>query len=163
MDSIWGRSVFDEPVVAKLTKDCAREDCSVAASGCTRTLLGWTPTFDKQGRFTNRDPNTTTTHYRCAVCDRTWKVASQDGQKDAITACERTTQKEESMNETQDETAAPAPEAQAQDGETPASQQPALPEAQEAGREAPAGAGTPADAPQPPTAEPAPAQAGDGA
>lgn len=68
-------------IIAKLTKDCPREDCSVQCGGSTVTLLGWTPLYDKQGNRTDSgDPNTTTSGYRCHACGRSWSVMTQYGE-----------------------------------------------------------------------------------
>lgn len=66
--------------IASLTKDCEREDCRVAYHGSSMTLLGWTQSYDKQGRPVARDPNTTTSAYSCGVCGKRWTIKSRAGE-----------------------------------------------------------------------------------
>lgn len=54
--------------------DCEREDCRIQCLGSMTTCLGWTPTYDKYGDAIGKDPNKTTSHYRCTVCSKDWWV-----------------------------------------------------------------------------------------
>lgn len=54
--------------------DCKREDCIIEDLGSRTTLLGWTPTYNKQGQLLNSDPNITTTYYRCIICKSNWQT-----------------------------------------------------------------------------------------
>lgn len=68
--------------IQQITKDCQREDCSITGgnSGFS-TCMGYTPTYDKHGKRTDRgDPNTFTTSYRCSTCKREWLVSTQYGE-----------------------------------------------------------------------------------
>jgi hypothetical protein len=64
---------------ADMTSKCARVDCSIQLRSSSMTCIGWTPTFDRNGRKTSDDPNITTSVYHCTSCGRTWKVSTQFG------------------------------------------------------------------------------------
>jgi len=61
-------------MIAKLTKDCPREDCQIEYLGSSTTLLGWSQTYDKHGNPQGRDPNTDTSSYVCHKCGVSWRV-----------------------------------------------------------------------------------------
>lgn len=65
-------------VIQRMTQGCEK-DCRINSGMSTMPLLGWTPVYDKNGALISRDPNWTTTHYVCAVCDRSWTVRARDG------------------------------------------------------------------------------------
>lgn len=71
-------------MIPELTKDCPREDCCVAHTGSSTTLMGWSPTYDKRGNQQGRDPNIITSSYVCHTCGLSWRVKSQDGREDVI-------------------------------------------------------------------------------
>ena len=56
--------------------DCSREDCRIQSLGCSRTLLAWTPTYDKYGNVDGKDPNVTTELFRCLTCGKEWTEKS---------------------------------------------------------------------------------------
>jgi hypothetical protein len=67
-------------LIAAMTDNCPREDCSITQGLGTVTCMGWTPSYDKSGKRTDRgDPNTTTTAYRCTQCGNQWLVSTQYG------------------------------------------------------------------------------------
>jgi hypothetical protein len=63
-------------LIAKLTKDCQREDCQIiGGNSSVSTYIAWTPTYDKSGKRTDRgDPNWSTTSYSCITCRAGWSV-----------------------------------------------------------------------------------------
>jgi hypothetical protein len=66
-------------IIKELTEACEEKDCRIEDLGSTRTLLGWYPTYDRDGYLVSSDPNTTTTHYKCSVCGMSWRVREQYG------------------------------------------------------------------------------------
>jgi hypothetical protein len=64
-------------IISQLTAGCERTDCAIADQGQTSTLIAVTPVYDRNGNPIYRDPNTTTAHYRCMTCGKTWAVRSQ--------------------------------------------------------------------------------------
>lgn len=54
--------------------------------GTSTTLMGYTQTYDKHGRPQGRDPNTSTSNYRCMVCGNSWEIRSRDGMEDMVEA-----------------------------------------------------------------------------
>lgn len=67
-------------IVERLTKDCARADCSLSSQGSVSTCIGWTPMYDRNGRLTNRNQNITRTIWGCLTCGRSWEVKAQYGE-----------------------------------------------------------------------------------
>lgn len=68
--------------IQQITKDCPREDCSITGgnSGIS-TCVGWTPTYDKNGKRTDKgDPNSFTTSYQCSTCKRAWSATTRYGE-----------------------------------------------------------------------------------
>lgn len=65
-------------LVALATQDCANE-CRIEIEGQKRTLIAFTPQFDKQGRQINQDPNTTTYTLRCLTCAKLTRIVAQAG------------------------------------------------------------------------------------
>lgn len=64
--------------IRTLTRGCEK-DCSISDLGSETTLIGWTPSYDKNGRRQGFDPNTHTAHYRCSTCGASWKVKTGGG------------------------------------------------------------------------------------
>ena len=62
--------------IQKLTKNCSREDCKIVIGRQAMTLIGWFPTYDKNGNVQGKDPNTTTSEYSCSTCGKKWRVRS---------------------------------------------------------------------------------------
>lgn len=77
-----GGEMQADNIVARCTKDCEREDCSISGGAYGfSTCMGWTPTYDKHGNRTDRgDPNTHTTSMRCASCGKQWAITTQYGE-----------------------------------------------------------------------------------
>jgi hypothetical protein len=59
--------------------ECKKE-CSFSGSGSMTTLMGYTPTWDKHGNMTSRDPNITTSEIRCSTCGKRWLSRTQYGE-----------------------------------------------------------------------------------
>ncbi len=55
------------------------KECQFQEGPSYRTAMGWTPTYDKEGRLLNSDPNITTTDVRCTTCGKEWKASRQHG------------------------------------------------------------------------------------
>lgn len=57
--------------------ECEREGkkSKVYVGMSTRTLMGWQPYYDEDGKFHNDDPNHTTTEYDCSNGHK-WKEIS---------------------------------------------------------------------------------------
>lgn len=73
-------NIFEEA-----TKDCDRDDCRLTENGGISsgisTCAGWSRTYDKTGRRTDRgDPNIRTSRLACAVCGRVWSIRRQYGE-----------------------------------------------------------------------------------
>ena len=67
--------------IQSATKDCPRNDCSMTESGRVSTSMGYTPTYDKGGRRTDRgDPNIRSWNIRCSTCGNIWDCTEQYGQ-----------------------------------------------------------------------------------
>jgi hypothetical protein len=78
--TISGEDRTDMNSIRKMTADCPREDCALQPGISTQTLMGWTPSYDKHGRRTDRgDPNIISTHWRCTACGREWIESTQRG------------------------------------------------------------------------------------
>lgn len=54
-------------------------DCRFAVLNETTTLTGFTPTYNKEGAYTNADPNITTSTVKCYQCGRSWVVETNSG------------------------------------------------------------------------------------
>jgi len=52
--------------------DCDREDCRIQNKGSSTTLMAYNPIYDKYGNDIGRDPNKTTTWYKCLTCGKDW-------------------------------------------------------------------------------------------
>ena len=63
-----------DSVIKKLTAVCSREDCSLTEGASTTTCMYFPTTYDKYGRITNKDYNTTTTGWSCNACGKRWTV-----------------------------------------------------------------------------------------
>lgn len=63
-------------IFQKLSIGCER-DCRIAYMGSTTTLMGFMPTYDKNGNTVGQDPNRVTSTYQCAVCGGGWTVEHQ--------------------------------------------------------------------------------------
>jgi hypothetical protein len=80
--------------IAECTKNCPREDCSITCSITGgdmwfSTLMGWIPTYDKNGNRTDPgDPNIRSTEVRCSVCEKHWRISEQYGDV-TVTECTR--------------------------------------------------------------------------
>jgi hypothetical protein len=63
------------------TRDCGRNDCVVQENApATRTLMSWTPSFDKRGVMVGAgDPNITTYSFVCRTCGAHWTEREQYG------------------------------------------------------------------------------------
>jgi len=61
---------------------CERDpaECRIVSHGMSRTLLGWMPTYDGNGRQIGRDPNITTEDMECRTCGRRWTERTQYGE-----------------------------------------------------------------------------------
>jgi len=68
--------------------ECERTDCSIMYHGSSTTLLGWSPTYDKNGVPTNHNPNILTSAYSCSKCGRTWVMAEQEDRHEVIETTE---------------------------------------------------------------------------
>ncbi len=67
-------------IIREATKTCERTDCSLTESGGVSTCMGFTPTYDKDGKRTDRgDPNITSWSIRCSTCKREWDASEQYG------------------------------------------------------------------------------------
>lgn len=78
-----------DDLVPRLTADCPRENCAIECLGSVSTSLPFRQLYDKRGRPTQIDPNTTTTSYRCVRCGVSWHIHSREGESDEITRQER--------------------------------------------------------------------------
>ena len=63
---------YANATIHKFTKGCDK-NCAIQQTRSYTTLIGWTPTYDKWGTVTTKDPNTTTSEYKCLTCGKTWK------------------------------------------------------------------------------------------
>jgi hypothetical protein len=62
-------------MIKEATKNCKSEDCAVTVrGGGTQTLVVYTPTFDKNGMVSSRDPNVYSTRLECVTCGMKWDV-----------------------------------------------------------------------------------------
>ena len=71
-------------LVRDLTRSCERVDCSITFGAYTSTLLGWTPTYNKFGKQTSKDPNYRTQTARCLTCNKTWYITERDDEETKI-------------------------------------------------------------------------------
>lgn len=62
-------------VIKTITQGCDGR-CSIVQGHSSSTLMGWSQSYDKNGKPQGRDPNTTTTHYHCATCRVRWEIKS---------------------------------------------------------------------------------------
>lgn len=65
-------------LVALATQDCANE-CRIEIEGAQATNIRFTPQFDKTGKQTNVNPNTTTYTLRCLTCAKRTRIVAQAG------------------------------------------------------------------------------------
>ena len=57
--------------------ECDQQNkCRFISRGSSRTLMGWTPTYDREGNMIGKDPNRTTSYWQCGTCDKGWKEVS---------------------------------------------------------------------------------------
>ena len=59
--------------------DCEKE-CKISRGMSTSTCMGWTPTYDKNGKQLNSDPNITTTVWTCLTCNDRWVSTTRYGE-----------------------------------------------------------------------------------
>lgn len=64
--------------IEAVTEGCSGE-CRIADHGGHRTLLAWTPTYDRDGNLLNSDPNTYTCLMDCRTCGKAWTVVQKSG------------------------------------------------------------------------------------
>ncbi len=56
------------------------DECVFQHGTTGRTLLGYTPTFNRKGEVTNKDPNITSSSFSCQVCGKLWRTKTQYGE-----------------------------------------------------------------------------------
>ncbi len=72
-------------LIEKMTKDCARDNCSLTEHGTTSTCMGFQPTYDKRGNRTDAgDPNIVSTEWRCQKCLKRWVTRTQYGKTEIL-------------------------------------------------------------------------------
>jgi hypothetical protein len=64
--------------------DCSNNYCTIVLHGSRSTLLGWQPTFDKDGHPLNHNPNIITSSYSCQKCGRTWIMKEDEMDAEVI-------------------------------------------------------------------------------
>lgn len=57
--------------IQKITQNC-ENDCQIKDEGSVTTLVAWSPTYDKNGNYTSKNPNTITSNFRCLTCGKRW-------------------------------------------------------------------------------------------
>ena len=60
------------------------DGCSFQCGPTMRTLLGYTPVYDKDGNNINPDRNTSSTPLECVKCHRTFSVVTRYGEETKI-------------------------------------------------------------------------------
>lgn len=64
-------------VIREITKECGREDCRIDCdSSVLSTCVAWTPTFSRDGKQINSDPNTHTSRASCDSCGKRWGIVT---------------------------------------------------------------------------------------
>jgi hypothetical protein len=56
------------------------KDCRFNVGGTTTTAMGWQPTYDKDGRLLNKNPNISQTDISCESCGKRWIARTQYGE-----------------------------------------------------------------------------------
>jgi hypothetical protein len=61
-------------IIQTLTKNCANSNCRLVQGVSTITCMAWAIEYDKNGNPLGRDPNYSTSEYRCSTCGKKWSV-----------------------------------------------------------------------------------------
>jgi hypothetical protein len=65
-------------IFSQLSEGCDKE-CRFDVGMSTTTLAYYAPVYDKNGVNLNQDGNTSTTHYHCRVCGKSWMTQTKLG------------------------------------------------------------------------------------
>ena len=79
----------DHSKIIKAVTECCDLDCRVKIGSSSTTLMGWYPTYDKDGNQVTENPNKRSTYVTCRVCDKEWTVSEQYGQVTSVVPIQR--------------------------------------------------------------------------